>query len=107
MLKFSKYKAKRTVCWAGCVKKHDSKKEARRCATLSALAHFGLIQDYETQPKYRLDVAGEKVATYIADFRYRSLGEQIVEDCKGVKTAVYRIKKKLMRAIHHIDILET
>ena len=33
-------------------------------------------------------------------------GNVITEDVKGVKTAVYQLKKKLMKAIYGIDILE-
>jgi len=34
-------------------------------------------------------------------------GKEVIEDVKGFKTPVYRLKKKLMLAIHGIDILET
>lgn len=86
----------------------DSKREAERYQLLCILERAGRISDLELQPKYRLDVDGIHVADYIADFRYKdSLGFTMVEDAKGVRTAVYRLKKKLMLAIHGIDILET
>ena len=38
----------------------------------------------------------EQPISYYADFTYIENGEQIVEDVKGFRTEVYRIKKKLM-----------
>ena len=38
----------------------------------------------------------EKAVTYIADFTYIRDGAYVVEDTKGYRTDVYRIKKKLM-----------
>jgi hypothetical protein len=48
------------------------------------------------------------VATYVADFVYREAGksEMIVVDVKGMRTPVYRLKRKLMLACHGIDVLE-
>jgi hypothetical protein len=31
----------------------------------------------------------------------------VVEDTKGMRTPVYRLKKKIMKALYDIDILET
>lgn len=43
---------------------------------------------------------------YIADFVYTCGGEEVVEDAKGVKTAVYQLKKKLMADRYGILIQE-
>lgn len=45
----------------------------------------------------------------MADFVYNIVdtGEKVVEDTKGFKTEVYRIKKKLMLWVHKIRIIET
>jgi hypothetical protein len=40
----------------------------------------------------------------VADFTYIQDEKYIVEDYKGVETAVFRLKKKLMLAVHGIDI---
>lgn len=50
-----------------------------------------------------------KVCVYVADFVYLDLfdGKEIVEDAKGYRTAIYKLKKKLMKAVHSIDIFET
>lgn len=72
------------------------------------MEHNGLIKNLELQPKYSMDVCGIHICNYVADFRYRdSNGKAITEDVKGVKTAVYRIKAKLLKALHDIDVLET
>jgi hypothetical protein len=34
-------------------------------------------------------------------------GARVIEDVKGMKTDVYTLKNKLMRAVHGIDVKET
>jgi hypothetical protein len=41
---------------------------------------------------------GTKVFTYKADFSYFTDKERVVEDVKGFKTPVYKLKKKLVEA---------
>jgi len=84
----------------------DSMKEAARYGELKLLEKAGKIDLLELQPKFRLEVNGEKICTYIADFQYDDDGHTVVEDVKGVKTAIYRLKKKLVKAIFGIDIQE-
>lgn len=44
----------------------------------------------------------------MADFVYTTEdGAQIIEDVKGMKTDVYKLKKKLMKELRGIEILET
>ncbi len=85
-----------------------SKAEGRRYVELKALWDAGKIRgQLEIQPSYPLTVAGVTVGKYIADFRYyRDDGELMVEDVKGMKTPVYRLKKKLVEAIYGISIRE-
>jgi hypothetical protein len=86
----------------------DSKKEAARHGELQLLAKAGAIQDLRLQMPFELipKQAGERAVRYIADFVYMENGKMIVEDVKGVKTDVYKIKKKLMLAVHGIRIRE-
>lgn len=86
----------------------DSKKEAARYQELVLLQLAGVIADLELQPKYDLLVNGVKIGTYMADFRYKDIAtdETIVEDAKGVRTALYRRSKKHMKAQYGIDIKE-
>lgn len=84
-----------------------SRAEARHYGRLKILERAGEITDLELQPKYDLHVNGVKVAYYKADFRYVTRdGQTVVEDVKGVKTPVYRLKKKMLKAEYGIDIQE-
>jgi len=86
----------------------DSKKEARRYVELKHQEATREIFKLELQPKFDLVVNGVKVGVYRGDFRYLDYeGNTIVEDCKGMKTPVYRLKAKLLKAIYSITILET
>jgi hypothetical protein len=86
----------------------DSRKEARRFAELKLLERAGEIRDLEVHPRYPLTVNEQEVCVYEADFFYREKdGRVVIEDVKGVKTPVYRLKKKLMRALLGVEIRET
>lgn len=88
----------------------DSKKEAKRYSELKLLERAGHIRDLELQPMFPMVINGHLVCTYIADFAYLvPNGSRVVEDVKSPATrseAAYRIKNKLMRAIHKIDVME-
>lgn len=91
----------------------DSRKEAKRYRELKLLEKAGEITDLRLQVKYELvpaiyeyGVCVQRTVNYVADFVYKENGEEIVEDVKGMKTEVYRIKKKLMRWRYGIEIRE-
>lgn len=102
----SKYNAKPTIVDGV---RFASRKEAARYRELCLMQRAGEIEDLELQPKFPLVVSGINVGTYIADFRYldRTTGERIVEDVKGVRTSVYKIKAKLVKALHGVEVFET
>lgn len=124
----SKYHSKK-VTVNGIV--FDSKKEARRYHELLLLERAGEISNLVRQKRYILlptqredteEVYSrgahkgerkqgkviEKECSYISDFEYDDKqGNHIVEDCKGIRTEVYKIKKKLMLYVHGIRIKET
>ena len=87
--------------------KFDSKAEGRRYKNLKLLERAGEISELELQPRYDFVINGVKCGFYKADFRYIEKGKLIVEDVKGMKTPVYNLKKKLVKAIHGIEIYET
>jgi len=97
----SKYHSRKTLV-DGIV--FDSAKEARRYRELRLLERAGVISDLQLQPEFILSVAFTKNGTryraikYIADFQYTENGQTVIEDVKGVKTAVYRLKKTLFEA---------
>jgi hypothetical protein len=81
--------------------------EATRYGELKLLEQAGEVRELQLQFPFRLDVNGIHVCTYVADFVYvDAQGKQVVEDTKGMKTAVYRLKKKLMKAVFGIEIVE-
>lgn len=100
----SKYRAQRTVV-DGIT--FASKKEAARYGVLKTMEAAREIEGLTLQPTFDLVVNGVLVCRYKADFQYREGGALFIEDVKGMKTPAYRLKKKLMKAIHNIDIFET
>ncbi len=86
----------------------DSEREAERYSELLLEQQAGTISGLELQKHFSLDVNGFHIADYVADFVYERDGETVVEDVKSdpTKTRVYRIKKKLIQAIHGIEIHE-
>ena len=103
----NKYGARKLTAPDGQV--FDSVKEYRRWGCLRLLERAGEIKDLKRQVKFELipKQDGERACYYIADFTYMENGELVVEDCKGFKTDVYKIKKKLMLMEHGIRIKET
>ena len=86
----------------------QSTKESRRYSELKALQQAGVIRDLEMQPKFKLEVNGVHITTYYADFRYHDNERraEVVEDVKGMRTQIYIIKRRLMKAIRDIEIEE-
>jgi hypothetical protein len=88
-----------------------SKREAGRYEDLRLLQRIGKIEKLEAAKgnlRYDLAVNGILICRYEADFRYFDLevGKWVVEDSKGFRTPAYRIKRKLMKACHDIEIRE-
>lgn len=106
----SKYHSKKTVV-DGI--QFDSAKEAKRYTKLRDMERAGEIQGlrlqvpFEILPSFECDGVKYRGMKYIADFVYYRDGKQVVEDTKGWKTQEYRLKKKLMAYINHINIEES
>ena len=84
--------------------KFDSKKEANRYRELKLLEKGKQIVGLELQPRYTIQIAftdsdgvRHRKIEYAADFTYydKKFDTQVVEDCKGMRTEVYKLKKKL------------
>jgi len=97
----------------------DSQAERDRGEELALMEKAGAIRNLEFQKTFKLEVNGILVATYRADFVYEEVGfkgivfgpparkaEPVVEDVKGWLTPEYKLKKKLMLAVHGIEIQE-
>jgi len=106
----SKYRAVRTtvdgVTFA-------SQREAARYGVLRLLERAGAICHLRLQPRYPLWVRPIRegppvyIGTWIGDFEYdRPTGGTVVEDVKGVRTPVYKLKKRLVEALYGIQIVE-
>lgn len=92
--------------------KFDSKKEARRYKELKILEKADEIKSLELQPRFLLQEKfkynGKTIRKieYVADFRYiDEKGNTIVEDVKGMKTEVYKIKKKIFLKIYGENLI--
>lgn len=98
--------------------KFDSKREAARWQELRLLERAGKIVELERQVVFELapsvQYSGKRatpVLRYVADFCYfemtGALAKYVVEDSKGFRCSVYRIKRHLMKSVHGIEIRET
>ena len=81
----------------------DSRKEAKRYKELKLMQAAGEIKKLRLQPEFELIPRYKKGGhvirrtVYRADFEYYDqAGRRIVEDVKGYKTEVYRLKKKML-----------
>lgn len=120
MPKPTKYRSLRTNGYA-------SKKEAKRAAELKLLERAGVIRLLREQVTYELipqqkelivlkgqkPKVIERACSYVADFVYEepigggwALHSLVVEDCKGMRTREYIIKRKLLLWMHVIRIRE-
>ena len=102
----------------------DSKKEYRRYLVLKQLEKEGRIENLRRQVTFEIipvlrepNTIGkrggvhpgkviERKAVYVADFVYKENGENVVEDCKGIRTKEYILKRKLMLWRHGIRVKE-
>jgi hypothetical protein len=87
----------------------DSKGEKNRWCALLWEQCIGDISELERQVEYRLEVNGVLIAKYRPDFRYRRDGALVVEDFKSkpTRTRAYLMKRRIMKALYGIDVLET
>ena len=119
----NKYKAK--GCWldlrtgapAGArapgAKFFASQAEGTRFTQLLALEAAGLITRLRLQRTFDLSHNGVHICKYRADFDYQvvcpergAIQYSVVEDVKGMWLDTYDMKKKLVRALHGIEIFE-
>jgi hypothetical protein len=90
-------------------RKFDSEKEAKYYGTLKLRKRIGEITDFEHHKVYKLEVNGILVCTYEADFVITNLdGTQHIIDVKSEATEklpVFALKRKLMFAVHGIQVI--
>lgn len=88
----------------------DSAKEAKRHTELKLLERAGKIRDLERQKKFEICAKSKdkRALYYIADFVYwdNEKNQIVVEDVKGYRTDVYKLKKRLVYEKYGIEINE-
>jgi hypothetical protein len=87
--------------------KFPSRLEARRYQELKLLVAAKEIFNLRLQVAYPINVNNKFVCSYVADFVYEENGKTVVEDSKGMPNPIFRLKAKLLKAVHGIDILVT
>lgn len=87
----------------------DSKKEANRYIELKLLQKNNYIYGLQLQVPFVLVDKSRygRAIKYVADFVYYENGKLIVEDTKGYKTDIYKLKKRLMAEKYEIEIKES
>jgi hypothetical protein len=94
---------------------HASIREDKRAWELKLLEKDGTIRDLREQVRFQLLPPSPyykytRPFVYVADFVYcEKVGDkwvQRVEDCKGFRTDVFKIKKRLMAQLLGIDVTE-
>lgn len=78
----------------------DSLREAQKYSQRVWLLAQNIISDLIVHPRFELRVDGQKVCSYVGDFRYTHKDKKIVEDIKGVETPVFKLKAKLFRILY-------
>lgn len=98
----NKYGAKKTII-DGIT--FDSKRESQHYVHLKIREKAGEIYNLELQPVYQIIIGDMKICKVIPDFRYVESNVTVVEDVKGMDTAISRLKRKLVKAVHGVDIV--
>jgi hypothetical protein len=91
----------------------DSKREADRYQALMLEMKAGQIAGLELQPRFALHVYDAKgalrvIGEYRADFAYINPRSKVrvIEDAKGMRTALYKWKKKHVEAEYGVLVVE-
>ncbi len=106
MVRKSKYNNRKAYAFG---RTFDSVGERDRAFYLTEAVSQGVIRELRFQTPFRLSVNGVHICKYIADFVYekkdsRGNWHEIVEDFKGFETPVFKLKNKLMKACHNIEV---
>lgn len=80
--------------------KFPSLSEGRRYSELKILERAGKIRNLELQVRFPLRVEGKLICTAVWDFKYFEGNNTVIEERKGFRTAVYKIKRKLFEALY-------
>ena len=84
--------------------KFDSKREAYYYQIYKKLEQQGDLWNLKLQTKLDFKLDGKHIFYYKPDFEYDDRNGHHYIDVKGVETAVFRLKKKLIEALYNIEI---
>lgn len=59
-----------------------------------------IISNLEIQPRFKINVNGIDVFSYISDFQFIEGGTWVVEEVKGRETSIYKLKLKCFKAMY-------
>ena len=79
-----------------------SKGEFRRWRVLQALEQAGKIRNLRRQVPFKCEVDGTLICIFVADATCFDVDAQefVIDEYKGDRTPVYRLKRKLVMALH-------
>lgn len=83
--------------------KFASKKEAKRYLELQALKKLGEVVFFLRQTPFHLTGGVKYVCDYLVFWKD---GKVTIEDVKGMKTAMYKLKRKQVETLYPITITE-
>lgn len=85
-----------------------SKAEGRRYVELKQMEVAGIIRDLRLQAPFPFAIGDDLMFTYVCDFFYEDVqtGLKVIEDVKGVRTPVFKLKKKIIEKYYGIEITE-
>jgi len=101
----NKYKARAVVTEEG---RFASRKEYADWCALKLQEKAGYITHLQRQQRFPLSINNQLICTFVADavFFDKAANKRVVADSKGVLTPVYKLKKKLMKALLNIEVIE-
>jgi len=84
----------------------DSRREAAYYAELKLLEKAGEVCEVELQKPFALTINGQLIGTYRCDFAFYDNTRRCyrVVDVKGVLTREFQRTRRLMRALHGIEV---
>jgi hypothetical protein len=85
----------------------DSQREFKYYLDFKTLHQAGAIADFKVHPEFVCSIAGQRICKYEADFEFTEKGRRRVIDVKSPVTAkhpVFRLKRKLVKALHGVEI---
>lgn len=87
--------------------KFDSLKERNQYIKYLHQQSIGEILSIKLQPRFDIIINDKFCGFYKADFEIELSDKSIkIVDCKGMKTTVYSLKKKIIEAMYNIKIVE-